>query len=854
LKSKPSSPSSKSKSKPHSDSGKGKSKPSSDSGKGKSRPSSDSGKGKSKPSSNSGKGKGKGSNSGKGKGKGSKSGKGKGKGGKGKGGKGGLGNGKGDKGAKRFAYESEKCGEDFNGGCFSDPPVYGNIEFGQTLIGEFGAVLDPESELYERDTDWFLFNVHKPNTCVQATLASIYQGIVVLFEGTTSESQTCTDNLIDVASGDSFGAPAVYCFPEAGQYGVFVSPEFMDDTPCKEQPFNYYLVLEHVECGTCLMESENPGCSDEKCKRKVCKQDKSCCDDSWSAACVTKARQVCDCTDGDNIVDEDEPCGEDVNGGCNSDPPIFGSIEFGQTIIGKYGAVWDPSDEIFEQDKDWFLFDIKEPQTCVRATLDSVDDGIVVLFESSTVGVDSCEDIVDVASGDNDGNPAVYCFSKAGKYGVFVAPEFQDESPCEGEPHTYILALEHLDKCGTCLQESESPGCAKKKCESTVCELDGSCCDDAWDATCVEKAKLWCECAGGEVPDIINEDEPCGEDINGGCYNDPPAYGYMELGQTLIGEYGAVWVPSLEIYQIDTDWFLFQTDKPGTCVQAILTSRGSGDVVLFEGSTFDYLTCEENLVNVASGESNKDPAVYCFAEAGEYGVFVAPTSEQETPCEGDPSTYVLTLNGLDCGTCFIEHDAPGCSDMTCKHKVCDYDKSCCNDAWDVTCVEKAKLWCNGCKEEDKPGSKVSSSSDRGKGKGSQSRSTDSDSGKGSRSQSGTHRSDSGKGGSQSSSERGKGKGSRSRSTDSDSGKGGSQSSGESGKVKGSRSRNTDSDSGKGSQSQSGTRSSDSGEGGSQSMASKSRGEGKDESSKMKGKVSKSKGSKGSKRSKFSKSH
>ena len=120
--------------------------------------------------------------------------------------------------------------------------------------------------------------------------------------------------------------------------------------PCEGQTFNYYLMLEHVKCGTCLTESDTPGCLDKKCKSSVCKHDKSCCDDSWSAICIKKARDLCDCIDGVNVINEDEQCGEDTNGGCNSDPPTFGRIEFGQTVVGEYGAAWDPTEELYQQD------------------------------------------------------------------------------------------------------------------------------------------------------------------------------------------------------------------------------------------------------------------------------------------------------------------------------------------------------------------------------------------------------------------------------------------------------------------------------------------------------------------------
>lgn len=681
-------------------------------------------------------------------------------------GKGMHGKGKGDSDSKSankpsnaFVFEDEPCGQNVNGGCDSKPLLFGNINFDQTVIGEFGAVLDPEMETFERDSDWYLFDIDEP-ACVQATIASNYEGTVVLYEGST-----CT-NLVNVASGDTSGVPATYCFPRAGQFGVFVAPTFAVEEPCERDPFKYYLALEYIECGTCLIVSESPGCSD-RCSKRVCKNVKSCCDVAWTTACVDAARELCDCEEaGGKIITEDEPCGESINGGCFDDPPGYSSIEFGQTVIGQYGAVLNPDENIVDQDSDWYLFDLDKP-ACVRATLDSIDSGDVVLFQGSTFDTDTCrDDLVNVASGDSAGDPAVYCFPEAGEYGVFVAPTFEDMSPCQGREHKYILTLENLDQCGTCLTENSSPGCANKSCESTVCELDKSCCDDIWDHICVQKAKLWCKCAGGETPDVVVEEEPCGKDINGGCTIDPPAFGNMELGQTLLGEYGAVFNADDDIYEQDSDWFLFNTKKDDTCVEAVLTSRELGEVVLFEGATLEFDSCKKDLLNVASGESGGKAAVYCFPDAGEYGVFIAPLFQDKTPCEGKVDTYTLTLNGLKCGTCFVEHDSPGCSDMNCRETVCEYDDTCCTDAWDETCVEKAKLWCD-CSKPDKPNS-GSSTHSSGKGKGGSNSSGD---GKG---QSSSNRSEKGKGGNNSF---GDGKGQSSRSMkksayiSSDSGKG-----------------------------------------------------------------------------------
>jgi hypothetical protein len=62
-----------------------------------------------------------------------------------------------------------------------------------------------------------------------------------------------------------------------------------------------------------------------------------------------------------------------------------------------------------KQDADWFLFDVDKPGTCFQATFNSVDSGIVILFEGGTWEASSCsENSTDVTSGNSMGIAAVY--------------------------------------------------------------------------------------------------------------------------------------------------------------------------------------------------------------------------------------------------------------------------------------------------------------------------------------------------------------------------------------------------------------------------------------------------------------
>ena len=55
---------------------------------------------------------------------------------------------------------------------------------------------------------------------------------------------------------------------------------------------------------------------------------------------------------------------------------------------------------------------------------------------------------------------------------------------------------------------------------------------------------------------------------------------------------------------------------------------------------------------------------------------------------GDP------VCGPDTGSCFVAHQNPGCELVPCCELVCGTDPFCCQDEWDLTCVEGAEKQCD----------------------------------------------------------------------------------------------------------------------------------------------------------------
>jgi hypothetical protein len=74
-----------------------------------------------------------------------------------------------------------------------------------------------------------------------------------------------------------------------------------------------------------------------------------------------------------------------------------------------------------------------------------------------------------------------------------------------------------------------------------------------------------------------------------------------------------------------------------------------------------------------------------------------PVGGQDTPgAENTSCDFVPPCGSPIAGSCFEEKIAPNCNDVDCCELVCGIDPVCCEESWDVTCVDLAQLNCLGC--------------------------------------------------------------------------------------------------------------------------------------------------------------
>ncbi|TVQ56625.1 MAG: hypothetical protein EA377_01935 [Phycisphaerales bacterium] len=130
------------------------------------------------------------------------------------------------------------------------------------------------------------------------------------------------------------------------------------------------------------------------------------------------------------VIDENELCGEDLTGGCNSDIPSFGTLCCGDVLTGNTWA----HDGV--RDTDWFRFTLDEQRTIrLRLTPDFAEPELELFLFS-----DDCESPVSLGLPVvKDGESYIQACLEAGSYLAVVAPAETSGLPCPGGSYTLSL-------------------------------------------------------------------------------------------------------------------------------------------------------------------------------------------------------------------------------------------------------------------------------------------------------------------------------------------------------------------------------------------------------------------------------
>ena len=214
-----------------------------------------------------------------------------------------------------------------------------------------------------------------------------------------------------------------------------------------------------------------------------------------------------------------------------------------------------------------------------------------------------------------------------------------------------------------CFQTSSTPYCTDSQCCTSVCLVDPSCCNIAWDSSCVQNAGLFC-------PELA-----CGNPAAGDCCfsHGTPFCKDADCCQS---------VCAIDPFCCETVWDV-------QCVTQVLQFCTSLTCACGGGGA--GAACF--LVHAAPGCSSVSCCTaVCNSDAFCCGVTwdASCVAAADTFCAQNP----VCKNAVD--SCLIPHAAPGCADSSCCDKICSFNPMCCTVGWDASCVAEVAIRCGGC--------------------------------------------------------------------------------------------------------------------------------------------------------------
>jgi hypothetical protein len=137
----------------------------------------------------------------------------------------------------------------FNGGCGSEPIVFGNISCGETICGTSGTFLYYGNQM--RDTDWYDFYLARDGIVNITAKAEFYMHVFIIAPGLDEpceEIQILYNETVPLCEEYSFDADLA-----AGDYWIWVAPESFEGVECGSE---YYVTV------TCEEQNEIPTLSE----------------------------------------------------------------------------------------------------------------------------------------------------------------------------------------------------------------------------------------------------------------------------------------------------------------------------------------------------------------------------------------------------------------------------------------------------------------------------------------------------------------------------------------------------------------------------------------------------------------
>ena len=448
--------------------------------------------------------------------------------------------------------------DNFNGGCDGSPPQFEPLTLGESICGTTGTYIGANGQP-TGDSDWFdLFVPSDVNLQLQLTAAAP-TAVAVLQAGCPRSSMT----LAGVESSDNATATTSVCL-SPGNYFIVVQANRPDGIPCGS-PWRLQTFPGPCVPGACCL-------PDGTCQDLIRPQCMGAGGTFTSGGAPCGSTPCCVLSVPPTAAPEGEPCNDQtppndtVNGGCNSNPVVFSTIEPDTPIAGQ---AWASNNW---RDTDWYIFTLATPTT-VTLTTTAEFPLLTGLFDFSA---GDCAVLPQVAV-----QTAPPCQAAAisvelppGTYVYVVTPDTFTGVQC-GTSNDYVSELTvdvpPIACClpdGTCITVTEGDCIAQGglpqpvgiTCETATCPQPavGACCFS--DGGCAQLSLNDCAAQGGEYrgDNTSCENEDCGPSP---CPGDLDGSGLVGLGDLgiLLGNWGMD-VPRLTNGDLDGDGFVGLSD------------------------------------------------------------------------------------------------------------------------------------------------------------------------------------------------------------------------------------------------------------------------------------------------------
>jgi hypothetical protein len=309
-------------------------------------------------------------------------------------------------------------------------PSFTPIDCGETVCGTIWA------DGGTRDTDWYQLVLTEANM-VTWTGAACFD-FVIGFVDTSDCSLASALDPYAVGAPEEVISVSRICGP--GVYWLFASHQTFYDQPCGfNNDYWCEVTCEVLTEGACCYEDGScvPGMEEEACYTSG--------GTSWlgGQSCVPNLcpQPPYECPPGateegeDCLVDNDV---DDTNGGCNSTPNVFGSIECGETVCGETSTYLYGASQY--RDTDWYTLVITE-NTNLTITGKSGFQLQVLLIATPTGDCSSYSIVGSFQVGANVEGTIVYP-ATPGTYWVWAGPWVFTGYPCSTGPWKYHVKVE----------------------------------------------------------------------------------------------------------------------------------------------------------------------------------------------------------------------------------------------------------------------------------------------------------------------------------------------------------------------------------------------------------------------------